>query len=87
VVYDESLLEAIRNTLMITLKICLPILGAGLVIGLIVSIIQSVTQLQDQTLTFVPKLVIMIGTVVILTPWIIRRLSDFAIEMFSLSVR
>ncbi len=76
--YDESLIYMVRETILLTLKIILPILGAGVVIGLVISIIQSVTSIQDQTLTFVPKIVVMLGVVVLLTPWIIQRLGDFA---------
>jgi flagellar biosynthetic protein FliP len=83
-VYDESILDAIRTMLMVTMKIVLPILGAGLVIGLVISILQSVTQIQDQSLVFVPKLIVMVGTVIVLTPWIAARLVDFAAAMFSL---
>jgi len=76
--YDESLVFMVRETIMLTLKIILPILGAGVVIGLLISIFQSVTSIQDQTLTFVPKIVVMLGVVVFLTPWIMQRLMDFA---------
>lgn len=76
--YDESLIQMVRETLMLTLKIILPILGAGVVVGLIISIVQSVTSIQDQTLSFVPKIVVMLGVVLILTPWIVQRLMDFA---------
>ncbi len=79
--YDESLVFMVRETIMLTLKIILPILGAGVVIGLLISIFQSVTSIQDQTLTFVPKIVVMLGVVVFLTPWIMHRLMDFATEL------
>lgn len=80
--YDESLIYMVRETIMLTLKIILPILGAGVVIGLIISIFQSVTSIQDQTLTFVPKIIVMLGVVVVLTPWIVQRLGDFATALF-----
>jgi flagellar biosynthetic protein FliQ len=79
--YDESLVFMVRETILLTLKIILPILGAGVVIGLLISIFQSVTSIQDQTLTFVPKIVVMLGVVVFLTPWIMQRLMDFAAEL------
>lgn len=79
--YDESLVALVRETVLIALKIALPILGAGVVIGLVVSIIQSVTSIQDQTLTFVPKIVVMMIVLVLLTPWIFMRLIDFAAEL------
>ncbi len=84
-VYDESNLDAVRTALVVTLKIVLPILGAAVVIGLLISILQSVTQIQDQTVSFVPKLVVMIGAIIVLTPWIVARLVDFASSCFSLT--
>jgi flagellar biosynthesis protein FliQ len=83
--YDESTITLVRDTLLITLKIAAPILAAGVVIGLVVSIVQTVTSIQDQALVFVPKLVAMIIVAVVLTPWIVQRLVEFAAEMFSLT--
>ena len=80
--YDESLIYMVRETIMLTLKIILPILGAGVIIGLVISIFQSVTSIQDQTLTFVPKIIVMLGVVIVLTPWIVQRLGDFATALF-----
>jgi flagellar biosynthetic protein FliQ len=82
---DDAILDAVRTMLVITLKILLPILGVGVVIGLVISILQAVTSIQDQTIAFVPKLVVMIGMILALIPWIVARLGDFAREMFTLS--
>ncbi len=79
--YDESLIYMVRETLILTLKIILPILGAGVLVGLLISIFQSVTSIQDQTLTFVPKIVVMLAVVVFLTPWIVARLFDFTSDL------
>jgi flagellar biosynthetic protein FliQ len=83
--YDETTLDTVRNTLVVTLQIALPILGAAVVIGLLISVLQSVTQIQDQTVSFVPKLVVMIGAIIVLTPWIVARVVDFASTCFSLT--
>jgi flagellar biosynthetic protein FliQ len=83
--YDESTITLVRETLLITLKIAAPILAAGVVVGLVVSIVQTVTSIQDQALVFVPKLVAMIIVAVLLTPWIVQRLVEYAAEMFSLA--
>jgi flagellar biosynthetic protein FliQ len=82
---DQTVIESIRVMLMITLKIVLPILAAGVVLGLVISIIQAVTSIQDQTLSFVPKLIVMLAMLIVLLPWIAARLADFAREMFTLS--
>ncbi|USO00415.1 MAG: flagellar biosynthetic protein FliQ [Phycisphaeraceae bacterium] len=61
-----------------------PILLSGVVVGLLISLIQSVTSVQDQTLTFVPKIAAMIVIAAILLPWIVMRLIEFATQMFLL---
>jgi flagellar biosynthetic protein FliQ len=83
--YDESTLEMVRTALLITLKIGAPILAAGVVVGLLVSILQSVTSIQDQTLSFVPKIVVMIIAAAVLIPWIAQRLVEYTTELLSLS--
>ncbi len=80
--YDESAVELVREALIITLKIAAPILLAGLVVGLIVSLLQSVTSIQDQTLSFVPKIVVMVVAAILLIPWIAQRLVEYAAELF-----
>ena len=83
--YDESAVLMARDMLMITLKIAAPILAAGVVVGLAVSIVQAVTSIQDQTITFVPKIVVMIIVAAILLPWITARLVDYASQLLWLS--
>jgi flagellar biosynthetic protein FliQ len=82
--YDESVVDVVRQALMITLKVAAPILACGIVIGLVVSILQTVTSIQDQTLALVPKIAGMAGVAVLLLPWIAHRLLEFAVEMFAL---
>lgn len=84
-VYDESLLESVRTALIVTLKIAGPILLAGVLVGLVISIIQSVTSIQDQSLTFVPKIIVMILAAIVLIPWIVGRIIAFTQEMFLLN--
>jgi flagellar biosynthetic protein FliQ len=81
--YDEATLQLVRDTLVLTLKVAAPILAAGVVVGLLVSIFQSVTSIQDQTITFVPKIVVMVVVAGLLLPWITARLIDFARDLFS----
>lgn len=82
--YDESAVELVREALIITLKIAAPILLAGLVVGLVVSLLQSVTSIQDQTLSFVPKIVVMVVAAAVLIPWVAQRLVEYASELFRL---
>ena len=76
-------LDLVRTTLFQVLLIAVPILGAGLLVGLCVSLFQAITQIQEQTLTFVPKIVVMILVVILLLAWIAAQLGDFARDMFN----
>ena len=67
----------------IALMISLPLLSVGLVVGVLVSIIQAVTQVQEMTLTFVPKIVAMVLAAAFFLPWIMDKLMNFATTMFS----
>lgn len=82
--YDEATIELVRQALFITLKIAAPILIAGILVGLVVSLLQSITSIQDQTLSFVPKIVVMVIAAAVLLPWITRRLVEYSAELFSL---
>jgi flagellar biosynthesis protein FliQ len=82
--YDETILDIVRNTLLVTLKIAAPILAAGVVIGLVISVLQSITSIQDQALSFVPKILGMVLVSMLLLPWIVMRLMEFTAEMLAL---
>jgi len=81
---DEAALGMIRDTLYVVLLIATPLLLVGMVLGLVISLIQSVTSIQDQTLTFVPKIISLLVVVLLLLPWILATLGDFAKEMMVL---
>ena len=76
-------IDLMREAVMLVLVLGAPILLGGLVVGLVVSIFQAVTQIQEQTLTFVPKIVAMLVAVVIFGPWILGRLVEFGARMFA----
>jgi flagellar biosynthetic protein FliQ len=75
--------ELIRNALILVLLISAPMLLIGLVVGIIVSLLQAVTQIQEQTLTFIPKITAMVLAAIVLMPWIGQRLLDYTATMFS----
>jgi len=81
---DDATVDLARYALIITMQIVGPILLCGITIGLIISIFQSVTQIQEQSLALVPKIIAMVLLTVVLMPWIVSHILDFAIEMFSL---
>jgi flagellar biosynthetic protein FliQ len=75
--------DLVRHTLVLALTISAPMLLIGLVVGIIVSLLQAVTQIQEQTLTFIPKICAMVGAAILLMPWTSQRLIDYAREMFT----
>jgi flagellar biosynthetic protein FliQ len=74
--------DLIRHTLMLALIISAPMLVIGLVVGILVSLFQAITQIQEQTLTFVPKIVAMVASAILLFPWIGQHLLDYAQHAF-----
>lgn len=71
-----------RNAFFMALSTSAPILAIGLLVGLTISIVQSVTQLQEQTLTFVPKIAAMVAAAAYFIPWIANRMLSYTQEMF-----
>ena len=67
-----------RAAIMLTLLLGAPVMLVAVVVGLLISILQAVTQLQDQTLSFVPKIVAMFLTLLYVLPWIIAQLIEYA---------
>jgi flagellar biosynthetic protein FliQ len=64
-------------------KVAMPLLMAGLVVGLIVSVFQAVTQIQEQTLAFIPKIVAIAAVLVILGPWMLGQVLSYTNDLYS----
>lgn len=73
-----------REALTVTLLVAAPMLIFGLIIGLIISIFQAITQINEMTLTFVPKILAVALSLLIFLPWMINLLTDFTRHMFAL---
>lgn len=72
-----------RDALLTVLLVAGPMIGLGLVVGLIVSIFQATTQIQEQTLSFVPKIVAVLVAGVVFGPWMLRMLLQFSEGLIS----
>jgi flagellar biosynthetic protein FliQ len=79
----DQAVDIVREAMMVALVISGPLLAVGLVVGLIISLIQAVTQIQEQTLSFVPKILAMAATLVLLVPWMGIKLMEFSHHMFA----
>ena len=73
-----------RNALLITLLVSGPLLIVGLLIGLIIGIFQAFTQIQDMTLTFIPKILAMLLVFLLLFPWMLLKLVEYTYGLFDL---
>ena len=74
--------DLLREALLLTLVVGAPLLLAALVVGLLTSLLQAITQVQDQTLAFLPKIVAVVVLAVVLLGWFGSKLVDFAVRMF-----
>jgi flagellar biosynthetic protein FliQ len=79
----DQAMDLVRSTLLLALIVSAPMLIIGLVVGVIVSMLQAVTQIQEQTLSFIPKITAMIGSAILLMPWISHRLLEYSAAIFS----
>jgi flagellar biosynthetic protein FliQ len=70
-----------RRALVLTLELSLPVLLVGLVVGFLISLLQAVTQIQEQTLSFIPKILAVAATVFITMPWVLGVLVEYTREV------
>ena len=79
---EQVIIDIFTQTLVLIIKVSAPMLLVSLVIGLIISILQTVTSIQEQTLTFVPKLLAIFLTLMLAGNWILTMLKEYIIELF-----
>ena len=79
---DQSI-DVVKDLMLLCLKVSLPFLLSAMIIGLLVSFFQAITSLQEQTLTFVPKALVVVVVVFILFPWLVNTMIDYTNETFN----
>lgn len=72
-----------RQAILITLVICAPALAVGLVVGLVIGLVQALTQIQDQTVSFVPKLVAVVLALGFCLPWLISKMTEYTEDLIA----
>lgn len=80
---EAQVLEVGRQALWVLIQIALPVLIFGMVVGVLVSLFQAVTQIQEVTLTFVPKIVAVAVALVIFGPWMLATMVAFTVRLLS----
>jgi len=71
-----------RGAIVLSLTLATPVLAIAVLVGLLISIFQAVTQLQDQTLSFVPKIVAMMVTLLYILPWLMAQMMEYSVDLF-----
>lgn len=80
---EQIIIDIARQAIYLVIKVAAPMLLASLVVGLIVSILQTVTSIQEQTLTFVPKLIAVFLIIMLFGGWILNSIREYMIMLFS----
>jgi flagellar biosynthetic protein FliQ len=79
----EFVVQLAKEAIEITLYLSLPIMGIGLVVGLIVSLFQAVTQIHEMTLTFVPKIIAVLVSLLFLLPWMMQKIIFYTEQLLT----
>ena len=77
----DLVVDIAKDAIEITLYLSLPLLGIGLIVGLLVSVFQAVTQIQEATLTFVPKIVATFISLIFLMPWMLNKMMTYTEQL------
>jgi len=80
---ELKVIELGQDLMLNSLIISLPILGIGLVVGVLISVFQAATQINEQTLTIVPKLLVVGVTIMLLMPWLLTTVVDLTLNLFN----
>lgn len=83
---EGLILDVARDAVETMLTISLPPLLIGMAIGLVIALFQTLTQLQEMTLIFVPKIVIVFGSLLVLLPWMVRQIVEFFLRLMDVVV-
>ena len=81
---DSMIIKIMTDALIEVLIISAPILGISMIVGLIVSIFQTTTSIQEQTLTFVPKIIAIFGAIIFFSSWMMNNIKVYTEELFKL---
>jgi flagellar biosynthesis protein FliQ len=79
----DTVVELANQALELTLRVALPLLLVGLVVGVAVSVFQAVTQIQEQTLSFIPKILALAGVLIVAGPWMLNQLLSYTTDLWA----
>lgn len=79
---NDFVVEVVSQAIRVTLMLSAPMLIGALVVGVLVSIFQAVTQINEQTLSFIPKILVIIAALVIFSPWMMETMVTYTHDLF-----
>jgi flagellar biosynthetic protein FliQ len=79
----EYVVSVAGESVKLALVLSAPLLGAGLVVGLVIAILQATTQVQEMTLTIIPKIVVVLLVLLLAAPWMLTKMSDFTSQLIA----
>jgi flagellar biosynthesis protein FliQ len=78
---DASVLHLVNQMLLISLKVSAPLLGTALIVGVAISVLQAATQVQEMTLTYVPKMAAIAVVIAVLGPWMMHLMCNYSADL------
>ena len=79
---QDKVVSLIVDMMGVTMKVALPMLLVGLIVGLLISILQAVTQIQEQTLSFIPKIIALVVVILVAGPWMLSSVTDWTHDLW-----
>ena len=80
---QDVVINLVMNAMTLAFKVAMPLLGVALVLGLAVSIVQAVTQIQEQTLSFIPKIIGLAVVIVVAGPWMLGQIVSYTAGLYA----
>ena len=80
---QDVVVSLTMDAISIAMKVALPMLMAGLVVGLVVSVFQAVTQIQEQTLAFIPKVIALVAVIALFGPWMLGQVETYTTALWA----
>jgi flagellar biosynthetic protein FliQ len=80
---QDRVVSLIVDMMAVTMKVALPMLLVALVVGLLISILQAVTQIQEQTLSFIPKILALVAVLLVGGPWMLNQLLSYTTDLWT----
>jgi flagellar biosynthesis protein FliQ len=80
---QDVVVSLTMDAIAVAMKVAIPMLMAGLVVGLVVSVFQAVTQIQEQTLAFIPKVVALVAVIAIFGPWMLGQIETYTTALWT----